>query len=63
MFEAHYRGDGFATRDWSLKAVERLRKTEGSAPQAFFVSLAVGQTQYLSSLLLSPVPPWIQLLP
>lgn len=63
MFEAHYRGDGFATRDWSLKAVERLRKTEGSAPQAFFVSLAVGQTQYLSSLLLSPVPPWVLLLP
>ena len=63
MFEAHYRGDGFATRDWSLKAVERLRKTEGSAPQAFFLSIAVGQTQYLSTLLLSPVPPWVQLRP
>ena len=63
MFEAHYRGDGIATRDWSLKAVERLRKTEGSAPQAFFVSIAVDQTKYLSTLLQSTVPPWVQLRP
>ena len=38
-------------------------KTTGTAPQAFFVSLAVGQTQYLTSLLRSPVPPWVLLRP
>ena len=63
MFEAHYRGDSSAIRDWSLKAVERLRRTEGSAPQAFFVSLAIGQTQYLSTLLQAPVAPWVLLRP
>ena len=63
MFEAHYRGDVSAVQDWGRKAVDRLRRTEGSAPQAFFVSLAVGQTQYLASLLSSSVPPWVQLRP
>lgn len=63
MFEAHYRGDTSAVFSWSQKAIERLRKTEGSAPQAFFVSLAVPQTQYLSSLLSQPVLPWLQLRP
>ena len=63
MFEAHYRGDSLALTEWSQKAVERLNRTTGTAPQAFFVSLAVGQTQYLTSLLRSPVPPWVLLRP
>ena len=40
MFEAHYRGDSLALTEWSQKAVERLNQTTGTAPQAFFVSLA-----------------------
>ena len=63
MFEAHYRGDSLALTEWSQKAVERLNQTTGTAPQALFVSLAVGQTQYLTSLLRSPVPPWVLLRP
>jgi hypothetical protein len=63
MFEAHYRGDTAAVFDWSQKAVDRVRKTEGSAPQAFFVSIASNQTRYLASLLTSPIPAWVQLRP
>ena len=60
---ATYRGDSLALTERSQKAVERLYQTTGTAPQAFFVSLAVGQTQYLTSLLRSPVPPWVLLRP
>lgn len=63
MFEAHYRGDVGAVNEWSQKAVDRLNRTAGSAPQAFFVAIAVPQTRYLSTLLLSTVPPWVQLRP
>jgi hypothetical protein len=63
MFEAQARNDFNGTREWTAKAIERLNKTQGSAPQAFFVSLAVPQTQYLGNLLLSNSPAWVQLRP
>jgi hypothetical protein len=63
MMEAHFRGDGFATRDWGQKAVDRVLKTKGTEPQAFFVSIAVDQTRYLSTLLLGKEPPWVLLRP
>ncbi len=63
MFEAHYRGDSAATREWTAKAIDRLRKTQGSAPQAFFNGIAIDQTQYLGSLLQSSTPPWVLLRP
>jgi len=63
MFEAHYRGDASALVEWTQKAIDRINKTSGSSPQAFFVSIAVSQTRYLGTLLLSPVPAWVQLLP
>ena len=63
MFEAHYRRDTAAVLDWSQKAVERVNKTQGSAPQAFFIAIAAPQTQYLASLLLSPAAPWDLLRP
>jgi hypothetical protein len=63
MFEAQDRGDPSAVLDWSEKAIDRVRKTQGSAPQAFFVSIAVGQTRALASMLASPVPAWVQLRP
>lgn len=63
MFEAHYRGDGAAIREWTTKAVDRLRKTEGTAPQAFFNGAAIGQTRYLGNLLQADTPPWVLLRP
>jgi hypothetical protein len=63
MFEAHYRGDLRAVLEWTEKAVERVKRADGSAPQAFFTSLAVDQTRYLSSLLTSSVRPWDTLRP
>jgi hypothetical protein len=63
MFEAHYRNDPFAVLEWGQKAVDRINKTAGSAPQAFFVSIAVNQTRYLSNLLVSSTPAWILLRP
>ena len=63
MFEAHERGDANAIDGWTSKAVERLNKTQGSAPQAFFLSIAVPQTRYLSSLLQQQEEPWVLLRP
>ncbi len=63
MFEAHYRNDPYAVLEWTQRAVDRINKTAGSAPQAFFVSIAVSQTRYLSTLLLSSTPAWVQLRP
>ncbi len=63
MFEAHYRGDASALVEWTQKAIDRINKTSGSSPQAFFVAIAVSQTRYLGTLLLSPIPAWVLLLP
>ena len=63
MFEAHYRSDHVSVAQWTQVALERLERTRNSAPQAFFLSIATSQTRYLSSLLSSPVPAWVQLRP
>ena len=63
MLDAGARKDVRAVLEWSEEAQKRLKATEGSAPQAFFVSVAIDQTRYLSRILLEGVPPWIALRP
>ena len=63
MLDAGLRKDARAVREWSEEARKRLVATEGSAPQAFFVSLALDQTKYLARVLENGVPPWIALRP
>lgn len=63
MLDAGLRGDAEAVARWSEEAQNRIKTTEGSAPQAFFVSLALDQTRYLEKILARGVAPWIALRP
>jgi len=64
MLDASLRKDVRGVLRWSDEAQKRVKATEGSAPQAFFVSLAIDQTRYLASNILSRgVPPWVALRP
>ncbi|MEO5761109.1 MAG: DUF4838 domain-containing protein [Vicinamibacteria bacterium] len=63
MLDAGARKDVRAILEWSDEAQKRLKATEGSAPQAFFVSIAVDQTRYVAQLLLGGVPLWVALRP
>jgi hypothetical protein len=63
MLDAGLRNDPAAVLSWSEEAQKRVKATEGSAPQAFFVSLAIDQTRYLTSILTRGVAPWIALRP
>jgi hypothetical protein len=63
MLDAGLRNDPAAVLSWSEEAQKRVKATEGSAPQAFFVSLAIDQTRYLASILTRGVAPWIALRP
>jgi hypothetical protein len=64
MLDASVRNDREAVLRWSEEAQRRVRATEGSAPQAFFVSLAIDQTRYLANNVLARgVPPWVALRP
>ena len=49
---------------WSEEAQARIKATEGSAPQAFFVALALDQTRYIANNVLARgVLPWVALKP
>jgi hypothetical protein len=61
MLDAGIRKDQRDVLKWSEEAQKRVKATEGSAPQAFFVSIAVEQTRYMTQILLSGQPPWIAL--
>jgi len=63
MLDAGLRGDKEAVAAWSAEAQKRIKATEGSAPQAFFVSLALDQTKYLARILARGVAPWVALRP
>jgi hypothetical protein len=64
MLDASLRKDVRGVLRWSDEAQKRVKATEGSAPQAFFVSLAIDQTRYLAANILSRgVPPWVALRP
>lgn len=64
MLDAAIRNDARAVLEWSEEAQKRVKATEGSAPQAFFVSLAIDQTRYLANNILSRgVTPWVALRP
>ena len=64
MLDAGLKKDTRGLMEWAEEAVKRLKITEGSAPQAFFVSLAVDQTKYLAyNLLPGGTPPWVALKP
>ncbi|MBK5255503.1 MAG: DUF4838 domain-containing protein [Vicinamibacteria bacterium] len=63
MLDAGLRNDPQAVHSWSEEAQRRVRATEGSAPQAFFVSLAIDQTRYLARILDQGVAPWVALRP
>ena len=64
MLDAALRRDIRGVMEWAEEAQKRLKITEGSAPQAFFVSVAVDHTRYLASNMLpSGVPPWVMLRP
>ncbi len=64
MLDATLRKDMAGVLEWSEEAQKRLRATEGSAPQAFFVSVAVDQTRYLANnILIRGVAPWVALRP
>ena len=63
MIDAGVRKDKAALSQWSVEAQRRLRATERSAPQAFFVSLAIDQTKYMRRILETGLPPWIALKP
>jgi hypothetical protein len=61
MLNAGLRKDTRAVLEWSEEAQKRLKATEGSAPQAFYVSLALEQTRYMTQILLTGEPPWVAL--
>lgn len=63
MIDAGMKKDRAALTRWSAEAERRLKATEGSAPQAFFVSAAIDQTRYMARILEGGVPPWITLKP
>ncbi len=63
MIDAGVRKDKAALTQWSDEAQKRLKATERSAPQAFFVSLAIDQTKYMTRILETGLPPWIALKP
>jgi hypothetical protein len=64
MLDAGLRKDPDAVMKWVEEAVKRLKATEGSAPQAFFVSLAVDHTRYIGkNILAQGVAPWVALRP
>lgn len=63
MIDAGVRKDKAALTQWSEEAQKRLKATERSAPQAFFVSLAIDQTKYMTRILETGLPPWIALKP
>ena len=63
MLEAGLRKDTAAVKQWSDEAQARVRATERSSPQAFFVSLAIDQTRYMQRILEQGVPPWLALRP
>lgn len=63
MIDAGVRKDKAALTQWSEEAQKRLKATERSAPQAFFVSIAIDQTKYMARILETGLPPWIALKP
>ncbi len=64
MLDAARRNDTNAVLTWSVEAQKRIKATEGSAPQAFFVSLAVDQTRYIANNILARgALPWEALKP
>jgi hypothetical protein len=63
MLDAGLRKDVRGVVEWSEEAQKRLKATEGSAPQAFFVSVAIDQTRYIARILAQGVAPWIALQP
>ena len=63
MFEAHYAGDVRGVLAATERAIEQLKRAEGSTPQAFVSPLAIDQTRYFSSLLTLRDRPWITLRP
>jgi hypothetical protein len=64
MLDAGLRKDAPAVMKWAEEAVRRVKATEGSAPQAFFVSLAIDQTRDLAQNVLAPgMAPWVALRP
>lgn len=63
MLDAGLHKDIRGVLQWSEEAQKRVKATEGSAPQAFFVSVAVDQTRYMAQILLTGVPPWTALEP
>jgi hypothetical protein len=63
MLDAGIRKDVRGVLQWSDEAQKRLQATEGSAPQAFVLPLAIDQTRYLAGLLLKGTPPWIATTP
>ncbi|MEO8499686.1 MAG: DUF4838 domain-containing protein, partial [Vicinamibacteria bacterium] len=64
MLDAGLRKDPAAVARWSEEAQKRVKATEGSAPQAFFVSLAIDNVRYLANNILARgVAPWVALRP
>ncbi len=64
MLDAAARKDLTGVMRWAEEAQKRLEVTEGWAPQAFFLSLAVQQTRFLAfNMLPSGIPPWVMLRP
>ena len=64
MLDAARRNDPGAVLSWSEEAQKRIKATEGSSPQAFFVSLAVDQTRYIANNVLARgMLPWVALKP
>ena len=64
MLDAGLRNDPAAVARWSEEAQKRVKATEGSAPQAFFTSLAISHTRYLANNILARgVAPWVALRP
>lgn len=63
MLDAGARKDFRGVVEWSEEAQRRVTATEGSAPQAFFVRVAVDQIRYIARILLTGVPPWVALGP
>ena len=64
MLDAARRNDRAAVLSWSEEAQKRIKAAEGSAPQAFFVSLAVDQTRYIANNILARgTLPWVALKP
>ena len=64
MLDAGLRKDVRGVIEWSEEARKRVKATEGSAPQAFFVSLAMDNVAYIANnILVRGVPLWVALRP